>query len=69
MPKRPEKHDQLRAAEAEVRRKKVPLLSNLPYGLKGDSYKLLLALALVELGCVMRGDDPVSPQAGDHSGR
>jgi hypothetical protein len=42
-------------------RKKSPLLSNFPYGLKGNSYKLRLALALVELGCVMRGDDPVSP--------
>jgi hypothetical protein len=43
-------------------RKKSLLLSNLPYGLKGNSYKLRLALALVELGCVMRGDDPVSSQ-------
>jgi hypothetical protein len=44
-------------------RKKSTLLSNLPYGLPGNSYKLSLALALVELGCVMRGDGPrVSPR-------
>src|ERR1700754_1523045 len=50
-------------------RKRTLLLSNLPYRSKGKSYRLLLALALVELGCVMRGGDPVSHQADDLSCR
>jgi hypothetical protein len=61
MPSCLEKDGKAGAAETYAQRKKLPFLSNLPYGLWLRSYKLLLALALVELGCVMRGDDPVSP--------
>jgi hypothetical protein len=56
-----EKGSQAGAVKADTTRKKPTFLSNLPYGPQGNSYKLLTALALVELGCVMRGDDPVSP--------
>jgi hypothetical protein len=56
-------YDQHATATPPSVRKKTLLLSNLPYGLEDDCDRLLLALALVEHGGVMRGDDPVSPQA------